>query len=313
MYHSWMMGRKSGLVAISIRWLSVTASLLIVQSPRYSVDVFKSSQTHHWLFSLRLQPGERSIDCGCSRKYPRVLFSSIADNSIGGIRSMPSELYNKLASRHHHIAKQISQPDSFIRPTEEWFHIYLSLSNSEQKRMCARLTNGISCIRRLGRHRLHEWLAFFLSDMVGLDHDQLRKMIVSRPQLLSYKLSKVQSTTSYFREELGFSSNEFASLLQAYPAVLMYSIDKRLRPTVDFLQNECGGGKDNWVSWERVYTLYPRVFSYSPEKTLHPKVNFLCNGDDEKSLGLNRSELSQVNNMEPSLWERKVILRPLTC
>ena len=140
-----------------------------------------------------------------------------------------------------------------------------------------------------------------MSDMVGLDHDQLRKMIVSRPQLLSYKLSNVKSTTAYFREELGLSSNEFASLLQAYPSVLMYSIDKRLRPTVDFLQNECGGGKDNWVSWKRVYTLYPRVFSYSPEKTLHPKVNFLCNGDDEKSLGLNRSELSQVNNMEPSL------------
>ena len=188
-------------------------------------------------------------------------------------------------------------------PTDEWLHQYLSLSMLQQKQLYVRWPNGIDCVRRLGTCRLHAWLDFFLSDEVGLNTDQLRTMIMMRPQLLSYTLSNVQATTLYFRGELGLSANEYASLLQSYPSVLMYSIDNRLRPTVDFLQNDCGGGKDNWSSWKRVVYSYPNVFSHSLEKTLLPKVKFLCNRDYKKSLGLKRSELSQlVAKFPPILW-----------
>jgi len=271
------MGKKPCLVAMLIRWLSSVATLLVLSSPSGdAVDAFEFEPSRtRCMFSLKLPYGERP-----------------AGFTIG---SLPVE--------RRCIAKEISHPDYFVRPTEKWFHNYLSLSKSEQRKIYSRLPNGIESIQRLGRHRLHEWLAFFLSDMVGMDHYQLRKMIISRPQLLTYKLPNVQSTTSYFREELGFSSNEFASILQKYPSVLMYSIDKRLRPTVDFLQNECGGGRDNWTSWKRVIFSYPNIFSYSPEKTLFPKVLFLCNREDEKSLGLSRSELSQVvSKFPPTLW-----------
>jgi len=186
---------------------------------------------------------------------------------------------------------------------EHWFRDYLGLSIHEQKKVYSRWPNGTNCIERLGRDRLQEWFAFFQSDTVGMDRDQLRKMIVSRPQLLSYKLSNVQSTTSFFREELGLSPKEYTSLLQAYPSVLMYSVDKRLRPTVDFLQNECGGGKDNWQSWKHVVCVCPAVFSHSLEKTLLPKVGFLCDEGPERTLNLKRSELSQVvGKFPPTLW-----------
>jgi hypothetical protein len=213
--------------------------------------------------------------------------------------SVSDEFSSKVVLRHPRIAQQIS----FVRSTEEWLRQYLSLSESQQQQMYARWPNGIDCIRRLGRQRLHTWLKFFLSDMVGLNIKQLRKMIVMRPKLLSYTLSNVQATTTYFRRELGLSSNEYASLLQSYPSVLMHSIDNRLRPTVDFLQNDCGGGKDNWSAWKRVVYCYPNIFSHSLEKTLLPKVKFLCNRGDEKSLGLKRSELSQlVAKFPPILW-----------
>ena len=98
---------------------------------------------------------------------------------------------------------------------------------------------------------------------------------------------------------MGLQQNEYTTLLMKYPSVLMYSVDKRLRPIVDFLQNECGGGKENWVSWRKIIHTYPHVFSHSLEKRLLPKVNFLCNGN----LGLRRDELSQVvAKFPPTLW-----------
>ena len=232
------------------------------------------------------------------------LSSSVTYEDAVCIGTLPTEMYNEIASRHPQLAQDISKPNAFIRPTDEWLCQYLSLSKSDEKRMNARLPDG--SIKRLGRHRLHEWLAFFLSDTVGLDNEQLRRMLVSRPILLSYKLSNVKSTTEYFREELGLSSTEFASVLRAYPSVLMYSIDNRLRPTVSFLQNKVGGGKDNWTSWKRVILKYPKIFSQSIEKTLLPKVDFVCDGRVKGKgtrLGLTRSELSQVvGKFPPILW-----------
>ncbi len=233
------------------------------------------------------------------RYYEYCFLPARATNIIDIISPLSDEFYSKVDLRHPRVAQQIF----FVRPTEEWLQQYLSLSESQLQQMYARWPNGINCIRRLGRQRLHTWLKFFLSDMVGLNVKQLRTMIVMRPKLLSYTLSNVQATTTYFRRELGLSSNEYASLLQSYPSVLMHSINNRLRPTVDFLQNDCGGGKDNWSSWKRVVYSYPNIFSHSLEKTLLPKVKFLCNREDEKSLGLKRSELSQlVAKFPPILW-----------
>lgn len=284
------MSGRSGLA-----WIFAISPLFIVSSPPDAVADAFTSRSQHWLGSLSLPSGARyACGKGC-------LFSSATDRDVGDTSCLPDEVYKQLEYRHPHVAEQITRPDAFVRSTEEWLVRYLGLSESEQKRMYSRWPVCPKRIRRLGRHRLHEWFAFFLAQ--GLDHDQLRKMIVSRPQLLSYKLSNVQSTTAFFREDIALSSKEFASLLKAYPSVLMYSIDKRLRPTVDFLQNECGGGKDNWASWKRVIYSYPTIFSHSLDGRLLPKIEFFCNETGGKSLGLKRSELSQVvAKFPPALW-----------
>ncbi|KAL7538085.1 hypothetical protein ACHAXR_008285 [Thalassiosira sp. AJA248-18] len=279
------MGSRLGLVASSPHhWLFVISLFILGPSLQDSAAVHGFTSR-----SVRFPPRERYT-------LEDRSFCSAADDDIGGISALPEEVHTKLETRHPCIAKQ--NPASFVRPAEEWFSHFLSLSKSESKRIYTCLPND--AIHRIGRHRLHEWLAFFLSD---LDHDQLKKMVLSRPQLLTYKLSNIKSTATYFREELGLSSTEFASLLKAYPSALMYSIDNRLRPVVSFLQNECGGGKHNWLGWKRVIYRYPTIFSHSLEKTLLPKVTFLCDGDRRTSLGLNRSELSQVVGLfPPTLW-----------
>jgi hypothetical protein len=219
---------------------------------------------------------------------------------------IPLDKRKQIETRHPSIAKHIFSSGANIRPTEEWFYAYLGITKtSEQKRFHAKLpdsNNGKSTIQRLGRHRLHEWFAFFLnSNTVGLSHKQLRKMLLSRPQLLSYKLANIKATTKFFREELGLSSEDFISILQSYPSVLMYSIDNRLRPTVEFLRKtvHC---TDPRV--KRICISYPNVFSHSLDKTFIPKLAFL------KELGLNRSEVSQVvAKFAPTLWLSEENLR----
>lgn len=201
---------------------------------------------------------------------------------------------SSLQTTHQHNSNNILAR----RSTEEWFVQYLNLSTYHQKKIYSRWPGAVDNIERLGRQRLHKWLSFFLSSEVGMDHNQLRKMILDRPQLLSYKLSNIQATTSYFLDELGLTSYEYTKLLNKYPSILMYSIDNRLRPIVEFLQNECGGGET--TSWRKIVYTYPHIFSHSIEKRLQPKVKFLCNGNN---LGLNRSELSQVAaHFPPLLW-----------
>ena len=218
-----------------------------------------------------------------------------------------------------------SSPSVVVRHTtttdEEWLHRYLSLDASGRRALRSRFPGGVDVIRRLGRERLHAWLKYFLSDEkdggIGLDHAGLRRMVLSRPILLTYGLSNVMSTTAYFRTELGLSQDEYSSMLLSYPSVLMHGVNTRLRPTVEFLQNECGGGKDNWSSWRRVICSYPSVFSYSTERVLLPKLKFLMSSrneddddddDDDKSDGrsylcLSRSEVSQVvSKFPPTLW-----------
>lgn len=219
---------------------------------------------------------------------------------------IPDERRQLIERRHPLIAKHIFSSEANIRTTEDWFYSYLGISSaSERRRFQKKLpdsNNNKSTIQRLGRHRLHEWFKFFLqTKSVGLSHKQLRKMVLSRPQLLSYKLSNIQATTAFFREELGLSSEDFISILQSYPSVLMYSIDNRLRPTVEFLQNtvQC---TDQRV--KRICTSYPNVFSHSLDKTFIPKIRFF------KELGLNRSEISQVvAKFAPTLWLSEENLR----
>ena len=210
---------------------------------------------------------------------------------------IPVERKKLIEARHPVIAKRIFSAEANIRPIEDWFYAYLGMSASERRRFEKKMpesSSNKSTIQRLGRHRLHEWFKFFLGAKVGLSPKQLRKMVLSRPQLLSYKLSNIMATTTFFREELGLSSADFISILQSYPSVLMYSVDKRLRPTVKFLRNtvQC---TDERV--KRICTSYPNVFSHSLEKTLVPKLAFF------KGLGLNRSEISQVvAKFAPTLW-----------
>ena len=199
-----------------------------------------------------------------------------------------------LVKHHPHLAQHILQPDAFISPIEQWITRYLRLSKSDAAK--------IKRVQSLGRYRLKLWFTYFLSE-IGLTNSELRKIVVSRPNLLSYKLSNIQSTIHFFHEEVGLSKSEIRSIIKAYPSVLTYSVANRLRPHIHFLQNEIGGGIENWKAWKKVVCTYPQFFSHSLKKTLLPKIHFFCDEENDGSLQLKKSELSQiVSKFPPTLW-----------
>jgi hypothetical protein len=205
-----------------------------------------------------------------------------------------------LITKHPNVAEHIVQQDARILSVEQWFTQYLKLTKADRAKIQTRVPNIDHQIRSLGRYRLKQWLGYFLSD-IGLTAQDLRKMMTTRPILLSYSLSNVQSTANFFCDEVGLSKSELKSIITSYPSVLMFSVAFRLRPHVIFLQEEIGGGKENWKAWKKVVCTYPQFFSHSLDKTLIPKVHFFC--DEQGMLGLKKSELSQVvAKFPPTLW-----------
>ena len=269
---------------------------LLVSSVLLSTGCASSASTHHGTFINPL-----SGSCRKSKIKYRGTSTTDDDDVMSGNKCLvdiPYERRKQIEIRHPKLAKHIFSSQANIRQTEEWFDYFVGISPSQKKAFYKKLpesNRGRSTIERLGRHRLHQWFKFFLRrDNVGLNGKQLRKMVLSRPQLLSYKLSNIEATTKFFREELGLSNDELISILQSYPSVLMYSIDNRLRPTIAFLRNEVLCTNERV---KRICISYPNVFSHSLEKTLLPKLTFF------KELGLKRSEVSQVvARFAPTLW-----------
>lgn len=124
--------------------------------------------------------------------------------------------------------------------------------------------------------------------------DQANKLLDKRPQLLRYSQTKMIKTTDFFFFEVGLSKEEYIKMISLYPSVFMYSVDKRLRPTVAFFRDEICSSKWKWIACR-----YPQIFSHSVDNTLRPRASFMI-----ESLGLERrADLAHIaSKFPPVFW-----------
>jgi hypothetical protein len=121
-----------------------------------------------------------------------------------------------------------------------------------------------------------------------LTFDEVKKVLVSRPQLLQYRVSNLKTTLQFFVGEARLDFQDLSRMIRTLPLVMTYSVDRRLRPMVNFLQYELGGHNmdaisdddedddklsSDWTGWRRVISRYPQIFSHSVDTTLRPKVH----------------------------------------
>ncbi|EJK57945.1 hypothetical protein THAOC_21969 [Thalassiosira oceanica] len=170
-----------------------------------------------------------------------------------------------------------SQEAQSCQSTEVWLERFLNLERPDIDCIDSRWGgNGRSHINRIGRQRIHNLMRLFVD--VGVDSQSIKK-------------------TNFL--QLRLAPHEYAHLLRSYPSVLTHSLERRLRPVTAFLQEEIGGGTDNWSAWRKVLYRYPRVYSYSVENKLRPNSDFFLSDE----VGLSRPELSQVvGRFPPNLW-----------
>ena len=96
-------------------------------------------------------------------------------------------------------------------------------------------------------------------------------MLVARPQVLTYQVSKWTSLIDYLEKELDLSTDEVSHMIRLAPHLITYSVDTQLRPTVDFLQTL---GSPERI--RHVVSRYPHVLARRVNKVLKPKLDYLA-------------------------------------
>jgi len=199
-------------------------------------------------------------------EIPAGLVSSLIDR----VGSVSRSVMVEMITRHPDLMARVLAGQDGLHTKKSRLASDLDLTEVELAKITRTL--GKEQFRRLNRTKIREVIGYFRRD-VRLTEDQLKKMILLRPQLLLYSVSNLSGKVKFFREELGMSKEEFARMIRTVPLVLAYSVENRLRPTVEFLRTEIGSSKWKWIAYR-----YPQIFSYSLDNTLRPKVRYRRDG-----------------------------------
>jgi len=139
---------------------------------------------------------------------------------------------------------------------------------------------------------LREKLVFFFILQLRMDPDQVRKILLSYPQVMDYNLQNhMKPIAEYYMTELEFSAAEFGAIVQKFPRIFSYSLFKQKHVT-GFLRYEL---ELDARQAKRVIFQAPQVLGLSNEALLG-KLHFL-----RDRLELTEEELGLVFSKMPTL------------
>ena len=78
-------------------------------------------------------------------------------------------------------------------------------------------------------------IVLFLSKEVGIDEDDVQKVLQSFPSLLEADLNTMRKTIC-FLESVDVSTDDIPKIIRAFPSILLLDIDVKMRPVVTFLE-----------------------------------------------------------------------------
>ena len=124
----------------------------------------------------------------------------------------------------------------------------------------------------------------FLCDGAHLTASQVAKVIATSPAVLGYSIEANLKPTVEWIKGLGLSRSQVAKVIAAFPRVLGLSIEANLKPTVEWVKGL--GLTQSQVA--KVIARFPAVLGYSIEENLKPTVEWV------KGLGLTQSQVAKV-------------------
>jgi len=108
----------------------------------------------------------------------------------------------------------------------------------------------------------------FLCDDVGIDEDDVPRLIEEFPTILLTELKDMKKVVEYLLS-LNVSAESLPSIFQSFPSILTLDIKTRMMPVVEFLRSI------GVTNLGRFITRLPPVMGYSVENELAPKWKFL--------------------------------------
>eukprot|EP01018_Ginkgo_biloba_P012125 Gb_32120 [translate_table: standard] len=115
---------------------------------------------------------------------------------------------------------------------------------------------------------------------LGLEQEDLGRVIYNAPQLLGLREEKMRPTVK-FLESIGVKGSSLRKVLKLKPMILAHSVEAKLRPNINFLENL---GIDKFDIGKLV-TRHPQLLTLSVEKNLEPTVRYFL------ELGFTRLEV----------------------
>ena len=131
----------------------------------------------------------------------------------------------------------------------------------------------------------------FLQKEMQLTPVQVAKVIARFPAVLGYSIEANLKPTVEWIQRLGLSQSQVAKVITTSPAVLGLSIEANLKPTVEWIKGL--GLSQSQVA--KVIANFPSVLGLSIEANLKPTVEWV------KGLGLSQSQVAKVIATAPAV------------
>ena len=140
---------------------------------------------------------------------------------------------------------------------------------------------------------MREKIVFFLILQLHIEPEQVRKLMLSFPQVMDYNLpNHLKPIAEYYMADLGFSASELGSIVTRFPRLFSYSLFK-IKHVTGFLRFELGLDA-NQV--KRVIFQSPQIVGLDTEGNLKQKLDLL-----QTRLSLTGHELGLVLSKMPTL------------
>lgn len=78
-------------------------------------------------------------------------------------------------------------------------------------------------------------VVLFLRDGVGVDEDDIQKILQSFPSILESEISIMHESLD-FLDKVGVSKEDIPKIIRAFPSILLLDIDTNMKPVVAFLE-----------------------------------------------------------------------------
>jgi hypothetical protein len=139
-------------------------------------------------------------------------------------------------------------------------------------------------------------IVMYFRHALQMDRDCVAKTILKAPQILNYSFGKIEATVKYLQSR-GFSDEFIAKMIGSRPMIVGYSIEKKIRPILDYLEVDLG-----IEFYHKLVARYPQVLTIKVDGLIN-RSQFLKSNLNVGSAGAKKLDVSyMISGFPPVLW-----------